>query len=630
MNNCWEGILPSTAIECWEERDRWEANQDYLVFRNNGNLLANCQQFHDICQRLRERSAYLVTMAATDERFLEDGCYKLRYVFSHQVKDHFLILEYPLSKHVPPTGSPENGVNSYLQAGACYPSIRDEFKAAIPFERKIFDLVGLVAVSTSASGDAPPASSQTYVTPIDAVPEHAPGGFLLHYPYPPHLHPLAADKRTEDIVEEIEYYAVPAGQIASKRDRRHVENVMPVGPIHAGVIEAGHFSFYIAGEVVDDLDIQLGFKHKGIEKLFQTKFSLLDGWQMAERISGDSSFSHSLAYCYAVEALAHIEIPLKATLLRGFLLEMERLYNHIGDTGALAKDVAFDLVASEISVIREYLVRLYARLTGHRFLRGVNRPGGAVLPLCHEDVFNQQHIDKLAHEVSFKRFSSLESMVEAFGELGELLIRTPAFRDRAINTGKLTENQARDIGATGLAARASGIRERDFRVNHPSGIYNLEQHPRKIVDLQARLQEQGELIRPRMSGDVFARLDMRLHEVNTSLEVIKYILEGLEITTKDELIAPHIEEAVKIVPNYEFALGYVEGWRGDIVYWIMKDRFNKIFRCEARDPSFLNWPALRLAIIPDDPSQADETGNILPDFPVINKSFNLSYSGHDG
>jgi len=430
-----------------------------------------------------------------------------------------------------------------------------------------------------------------------------------------------------DIQREIEEYESPVREAGSKK---YGEVILPVGPIHAGVIEAGHFAFHITSEVIDDVQIQLGFKHRGIEKLFQTKFSLLDGWQLAEKVSGDSSFSHSLAYCHAVEALAHIEPPMKAVWLRGLFLELERLYNHIGDTAALAHDVAFDLVSSEIAVLREFLVRLNAELSGHRLLRGVNRSGGVELPPDKRKAINRQAINGIIHGISRKRFDSLEDLIEEFRKLSELLLRTPRFRERMFNTGTLKEKQALEIGATGLVARASGIRKRDFRVNHPFGIYKVESKLQSMVQLPVpSVEGTQEPQRPQTSGDAFSRLDMRLYEVHTSMEVIKYILERLEITPDDILVEPGTVEAVRRAENFEFALGYVEGWRGDIIYWLMKDRFNKIFRCKVRDPSFLNWPALRLAVIPDDPGQPDTTGNILPDFPIINKSFNLSYSGHD-
>ncbi len=622
MNACWEDILGADS-EHWEERYRWELNQDHLVFKSDKDLLSDYQQLCQICQRLQKQSAYLATIVANDERHLGDECFKLYYVFSHEVEDHFLILEYPLHEYsIPEYLPPDHALSRYLLHGRAYPSIRRIFAGATSFEREIFDLFGLTTFVVDSSNDSHVGAVSSAVPLSETVSSN----FLLHAPYPPHLTPLQASKKVGDIQKEIERHSAPIKGVSNGKAH---EVVLPVGPIHAGIIEAGRFSFHIAGEVVDDVDIQLGFKHKGIEKLFQTKFSILDGWQLAERISGDSSFSHSLAYCHAVETLARSEIPAKAVWLRGLFLELERLYNHIGDSAALARDVAFDLVSAEIAVIREYLVRLNAELTGHRLLRGVNRPGGIIFPPNGLEVIDLATIDRLIEKVSRKRFGSLNDLMEEFRELGELLLRTSAFRDRVINTGTLTKVQAFELGATGLIARASGIEQRDFRVNHPCGIYQLEPHLQEKIDLRAHIQHKEGLKGLRLCGDVFSRLEMRLHEVNTSFRVIQHILTRLEIIPADRLMEQYIEEAIRRAENFEFALGYVEGWRGDIVYWLMKDRFNRIFRCKVRDPSFLNWPALRVAVMPDDPTQPDATGNILPDFPIINKSFNLSYSGHD-
>src|SRR6266702_6213557 len=615
MNPCWEDILDAD-FEHWEERYRWELNQDHLVFKSNKGLFSDYHQLCQICQRLQKQSAHLVTIVANDERHLEDECFKLYYVFSHNVEDHFLILEYSLHEYtIPEHLPPDHALSRYLLQGRTYPSIRKIFAGATSFEREIFDLFGLTTFVADPSND----SRIEAVSSTIPLSETVPSGFLLHAAYPPHLAPLEASKKVGDIQKEIERYSAPIKDVSNGKAH---EVVLPVGPIHAGIIEAGRFSFHIAGEVMDDVDIQLGFKHKGIEKLFQTKFSLLDGWQLAEKVSGDSSFSHSLAYCHAVEALTRIEVPQKAIWLRGLFLELERLHNHIGDCAALAHDVSFDIVASEIAVIREHLVRLNAELTGHRLLRGVNRPGGIALP-DRTIVFNEEYFHKSVQKASRNKYADLNGLFEQFHELGALLLRTPAFRDRALNTGTLDKDQANALGATGLVARASGIQQRDFRINHPFGIYLIEPKLRELVDLRSNVQYNQELKKLRMSGDVFSRIEMRLHEVDTSMQVIQQILKTLQISSDDDLMAPYVEETIRRAENFEFALGYVEGWRGDIVYWIMKDRFNKIFRCKVRDPSFLNWPALRRAVIPDDPGQPDTTGNILPDFPIINKSFNL-------
>lgn len=620
MNACWEEIF-STDFVNWEERYRWELNQDHIVYKRGKekSLASDYKQLFKVCEQLSEKSAYLVTIVATDERHQEDGCFKLNYVFSQETDDHFLILEYPLCGYAFTENElPGQALSGYLPTGRVYPSIRKVFAAAFSFEREVFDLFDLIAVEVDSSGE---------ISPIDPPLETDSCGFLLHSPYPPHLAPLEVDKKVADIQKEIEGYEPQARKTGANK---YGEVWFPVGPTHAGIIEAGRFDLYIAGEPIDNVRIQLGFKHRGVEKHFQTKFSLLDGWQLAEKITGDSSFSHSLAYCQAVEALAHLEPPLKAVWVRGLFLELERLYNHIGNSAALAHHVAFNLLFSEIAVLREFLMQLHAELTGHRLLRGVNRPGGVELPPEKRRVINHRAINEIIRGISRKRFGSLGDLIESFREQSELLLRTTGFRDRMFNTGTLTEKQAREIGATGLIARASGIRSRDFRVNHPFGIYKIEPSLQAMVRLpDISIEHAEEPQKPRTSGDAFSRLDVRLYEIDTSMEVIEYILERLEITQDDILVTPGTEEEIRKSENFEFALGYAEGCRGGIVYWIVKDRFNKIFRCKVLDPSFLNWLAWAQAIIPGDPSQPDTTGNIIPDAPIHNQSCELLCSGRD-
>ncbi|MCP4516298.1 MAG: hypothetical protein GY824_13845 [Delftia sp.] len=374
--------------------------------------------------------------------------------------------------------------------------------------------------------------------------------------------------------------------------------------------------FRLAGEIVEELDIRLGYTHKGLERLFQTKHTLADGWQLAEHVSGDSAFAHSLAYCRAAEALAGVQPPAPAQLLRGLFLELERIANHVGDCCALAHDVAYDVAASELSALRERLLRLNEQISAHRLLRGLNRPGGLILPAPLQTATVQRTIQTTAAQ---------------FAALARGLAHFPAFRDRLQWTGILTRQQALQLGATGLIARASGL-QRDFRLQHPVGIYK---NPALRQLLQAALPPDDSIpARQSSAGDALARFLIRVREVDSSAKIIAYILGQLN-TQQTHFVTP-IE--FQRAPNYEFGLGYAAGWRGDVIYWLMKDKFGRIFRCQARDPSMLNWPALQAAVEPhpldDDyvrryrpPQKFAES--IVPDFPIINKSFNLSYSGND-
>jgi Ni,Fe-hydrogenase III large subunit len=421
---------------------------------------------------------------------------------------------------------------------------------------------------------------------------------------------------------------------------------LPVGPIHAGIIEAGHFRFHVAGEVIENLDIRLGYKFRGLEKLFQAQYTVEKGYELAERVSGDSSFAHSMAYCQAAEALAGSEpLPRAALYWRGLFLELERIYNHINDVGALVHDMAFDLVASEIAVLREKIVRLNQHLTGHRLLHGVNRPGGIVLkPVPDLEALQTEAVN----------------ITSEFLLLGELIMKMPACRDRAFTTGILTGQQVKKFGATGLAARAScgaidilgtaladELRQHDFRLKHPQGVYKL--HTKLCDEIRATIVTENtkpsasfrrvQVFQKDLQGDVFARLALRVAEVETSSRIIQRLTSRMKKFPLNEptLVEPeYFTRTLRKTPNFEFGIGFVEGWRGDIFYWLMKGPGNTIFRCKVRDPSLFNWPALRLTTIRKPKSEAngkppnkDYWENILADFPLINKSFNLSYAGHD-
>ncbi len=522
---------------------------------------------------LAQRDFYLVTMVANDERELEDNCFKLYITLSHPRGDLFLTVEYLLS-------------------GETYPSLYPHYPAVDPFEREIRDLFGLC--------------------PDGERGRHVPRGSWLHSPYPPDVFPLRRDLTTAEIKQRIAAYNRQGVRPTTPLDTMrpgHGHLFFPVGPVHAGIIEPGWFVFEVGGEVIEDLHIFLGYTHKGIERLFQSRMTLLDGWTLAEQVSGDASFAHSLAYCHAVEALAGTDPPEAAHLLRGLFLEMERIYNHVGDVAALAHDVALDVIASELGVIREELLRLNAAVAGHRLLRGINRPGGVVLPWPLE-------ADRIR--------STFASCLERYRELTRALAYASHFRGRTVDTGILTLEDARRVGATGLVARASGI-ARDYRRDHPWGVYRtawaqecLSRYP----------EEDAGLVEEARRGDVHARFLTRVLEVDTSAAVIEAILQHWERLPEHR--ETHFCEAVRFAPerDYNFALGYAESWRGDVVYWLMQDKLQRIYRCKVRDPSMLNWPAMRLAIIPHEVN-GHQVETILPDFPVINKSFNLSYSGND-
>ena len=355
---------------------------------------------------------------------------------------------------------------------------------------------------------------------------------------------------------------------------------VPVGPVHAGVIEPGHFRFGVAGEPVLYLQLRLFYAHKGTEKRFE-RLPWRHGLFLAESISGDTAVGHSLSYAHAIERLADVTVPARARALRVVLLELERIYNHTADIGALATDVAFTVPASRAQALREGLVRLQDELFGTRLLRGTIALGGVKRDLP------PQACDVLR--------SHLRGYEKEFDDLITLLIDSGTFTDRVDATGILTSQAARDLGIVGLAARASGV-DGDLRRDHPHDAY---------ADLRFEVPvEEG--------GDVRARLMVRAREIEQSLVILHQVLDALPAS---EIVARMPQR----LPPRASALGWAEGWRGPCTHWIATGDRGEIVRAKITDPSFLNWPGLAHAV----------PGNIIPDFPVINKSFNLSYSGND-
>jgi len=354
---------------------------------------------------------------------------------------------------------------------------------------------------------------------------------------------------------------------------------VPVGPVHAGIIEPGHFLFSVAGEPVLYLQLRMFYVHKGTEKLFEN-MPIDHGVRLAESISGDSSFGHAAAFCHAVERAAEVDVPPRACALRTICLELERLYNHVADIGAICTDVAFVTANMHAMRLKECILRLNEQLTGNRLLRGMACLGGVRFDL------EAEHLDVLEQ--------TADEFDEQFKELVELIRANSGTRDRLETTGVLTPETARSLGVVGIPGRASGF-DHDLRRDFPHDFYDQVRF--KIPVFQ--------------TGDVQHRMVVRREEVFESLSIIRQTLAKLPDGA--------IRAAVSDIPPDRVALGYVEGWRGEIFHWIRTAPGNRLARCKIKDPSLQNWPALSEAIL----------GNIIPDFPVVNKSFNLSYSGTD-
>ncbi len=354
---------------------------------------------------------------------------------------------------------------------------------------------------------------------------------------------------------------------------------IPVGPVHAGIIEPGHFRFQAVGEDIINLEERLGYVHKGIEKKFES-LSWNDGSRLAGRVSGDSTVAHALAYCRALEAMTDGTPPDRAHWLRALFLERERLANHLGDIGAICNDAAFAFMLYQLSCLKEMILRTNEKLFGHRFMMDRIIPGGVTVDLDAQG----------AGEIT----SELDRLLKEFERLVVIYDENSSLEDRVRNTGILIPEKAREFCVVGFVARASGL-NLDCRAQHPFPPYD-----RMNINVPVLI-----------SGDVHARAWIRIEEVRESVRIIRAILGSLP---EGKITAP-----CKAPRQDAAGFSAVEGWRGEIVYWLQSGPKGGINRCMVRDPSSVNWLALEQAI----------HGNIVPDFPLCNKSFNQSYSGHD-
>jgi Ni,Fe-hydrogenase III large subunit/Ni,Fe-hydrogenase III component G len=352
-----------------------------------------------------------------------------------------------------------------------------------------------------------------------------------------------------------------------------------VGPVHAGTIEPGHFRFSVVGEKVLRLEERLGYAHKGIEHRF-TELPILEGHRLAARVSGDSAVAFSWAYCQALEGIAGDEIPSRAAWLRALYLELERVANHLGDLGALGNDAGFAFGLAQFSRLKEQILRASDEALGERYLMDAVVPGGTRLDLS----------SACARQLR----SCVKRIADEALTLRTIYDEHEGVRDRFTGAGTILPELAARLGLTGLAGRASG-QAFDLRIDLPCEPY---------TQLTPAKQGQGE-------GDVAARVAVRFDELQESCRLIQLIIVAMPGGAHRTPVRTPADRAV--------GAGLIEGWRGPVWVALEAGPGGTIRRCHPHDPSWQNWPVLEHAVI----------GNIVPDFPLINKSFNLSYSGHD-
>jgi Ni,Fe-hydrogenase III large subunit/Ni,Fe-hydrogenase III component G len=485
---------------------------------------ASIQDLRPVAEKARAQKARLVALWASDER----TSFALHVAFG--MRAGLLWLTVPLEREHPR-----------------YPGIADLFPAASRMQRAAYDLVGV----------------------------HAEGGgdhrkWLRHGAWPAGQFPLRKDfeySSREPMPDQYPFVRVEGEGV----------HEIPVGPVHAGTIEPGHFRFSIVGESILKLEERLGYTHKGIEKRFES-LPPEDGARLAGRISGDSTVAYAWAYAMALEAARGVEAPARATVLRAIALELERIANHLGDLGYLGNDVALAFGFFQFWRLKEELLRVHRELFGHRYLMDFIVPGG----VARDPVEFAPLIEVLTY---------IKSEVAT---LRDIYDEHAGAQDRFIMTGQVAPELAERLGLTGVAGRASG-QAYDLRCDHPVPPYG----------------ELGVRAAGHIRGDVSARVSVRFEELAESFRIIEKLISEISQGPVHAPIGSHA--------GASRGCGWVEGWRGEVFIALETGADGGLHRVHAHDPSWQNWPVLERAVL----------GNIVPDFPLINKSFNLSYSGHD-
>lgn len=477
---------------------------------------------------LSSQSGRLVLLAAEDLR-ARTGDFRLNYIFA-MPQNLFVHLQVPVSPAEP-----------------SFPSLTPTLPAANWYEREVKDMFGLIPLG-----------------------HPDPRRLVLHSHWPKGVYPLRKDCDPAA--------SLPVAEAGLNLPQVEGEGVfeVPVGPIHAGIIEPGHFRFSTIGEKILNLEARLFYTHKGTEKLCEGK-SLNQVLPVAERLCGVCSASHSTAFCLAAEKLCGIDIPPRAVYVRTLVLELERLYNHVGDVGNICAGTGFAFGTAQGGRLKEKLLALNESVFGSRYLRGINCLGGV-----RRDVS-----DTMLTQIA----ETLRQVEKEFMEVSEILLNNDSLIDRLATTGRLAEETADDLSVVGPAARASGL-DVDTRRDHPYLAYS-------DLKFDVILGE---------NGDVLDRVKVRIGEAEQSFRLVEQILGKL---APGELVSGSISGL-----SAGSALGYVESPRGQSIHYLAVNEQGRIDRYMVRSASYANWPAVPLAV----------QGNIVPDFPLINKSFELCYA----
>jgi Ni,Fe-hydrogenase III large subunit/Ni,Fe-hydrogenase III component G len=512
----------------------------------------DARQFRSACQQVRQKGGRLVALWAADNSDQGEG-FAVHAALT--VRSGLLVISLPL-------------------AGASFPDVSDVFPAANRMQRAAYDLLGVSA-------------------------EHAADQrkWLRHAAWPADVFPLRKDvaagprfnvqsskfnvdgTNLEPGTRNLEHRTEQTDDYPFVRVEGEAVHEIPVGPVHAGTIEPGHFRFSVVGEGILRLEERLGYKHKGIEKRFEA-MTLAEGARLAARVSGDSTVAYAWAYAMAVEGATGITPPQRALWLRALLLERERVGQHLWDLGFLGNDAGLAFGLAQFSRLREDWLRVSHALFGHRYLMDAIIPGGVARDIDAQGVARMR--------------GELDELDKAVAKLKSIYEEHAGLQDRFIGCGRVKPDLAHRMGMTGLAGRASAVAW-DLRVQFPPVPYD---------SFETRMATHG-------NGDVAARVTVRFEEIVESLRLVGLILDGLP--------AGDIARPVPDAPDNAFGIGWVEGWRGEVLIALETGAGNRIRRLHPHDPSWQNWPLLERAVL----------GNIVPDFPLINKSFNLSYSGHD-